>query len=176
MRLKNLILVLAIFVFGLVLGTTLHASDAFTSPVYSDGYELPATLYSGLTGRAIERPSPSDHLTADDIAVYKDRVVLDLQDVIFAKFTNTNSMDSVLDESANAIEQRPKSEDEVQEGDIIAYQNACSGDSTIIHRVIKKAEDQLGTYYIVKGDNNPQADPCVVRFEDVKGVVVAIIY
>jgi len=176
MRLKNIMIILAIFVFGLTLGTMLNASDAFTSPVYNDGYELPAQLYSGLTGRAIERPSPSDHLQADDIAVYNDRVVLDLQDVIFAQFTNTNSMDSVLDETANAIEQRPKSEDEVQEGDIIAYQNSCTGDSTIIHRVIKKDKDQLGTYYYAKGDNNPSADPCVIRFDDIKGVVVAIIY
>ncbi len=172
----TLILGIALFIAGILVGMTLHASSGFATPIYNGGFELPATLYEGVTGRAIERPSPENHIKTDQIEVYQDKVVLDLKNTIFARFSDTNSMDPVLDAGANAIEIKPTSPDDVQEGDIIAYQNKCTGTSTIIHRVIKQGKDQLGTYYIVKGDNNPRADPCLVRFGDIKGVVVGILY
>ncbi len=148
---------------------------AFAAPSYDDSFELPTNIYSTLTGNAIARPTPGDHLTRQDIIVHKDKVVLDINDAIIARFTATNSMDPVLDEKANAIEVVPRSEDEVSVGDIIAYTNRHI-DGTIIHRVIKKGRDEHGTYYIVRGDNNARADPYKVRFADIKSVVVAIIY
>jgi len=172
----TLIFGIALFVAGILVGMTLHAGSGFSTPTATGGFELPATLYEGMTGRAIERPSPEDHITTGQIEVYQDKVVLDLKNTIFAQFTDTNSMDPVLDEKSNALEVRPESTADVQEGDIIAYQNSCTGTSTIIHRIIKQGKDQLGTYYIVKGDNNPRADPCLVRFGDIKGVVVGILY
>jgi len=177
MQLKNILFTVIVFTLG-VGAASAYASihNAFSTPVYTDGYELPAQLYSDITGKAIERPSPSSHVQENQINVYSDRVVLDLQNVVYAKFTNTNSMDPVLDESAHALETVPKTDEDIQEGDIVAYRNACTGTGTVIHRVLKKSEDQLGTYYIVKGDNNPSADPCKVRFDDIRSVVVGIIY
>ncbi|MBI2146640.1 signal peptidase I, partial [Candidatus Woesearchaeota archaeon] len=43
-------------------------------------------------------------------------------------------------------------------------------------RVIEKGVDDDGVYYLVKGDNNRFADPLKVRYADVVGVVVAVIY
>lgn len=171
---KKLIVPLIIFALGVVVGRAFSPGE-FTTPTYTGGYELPATIYEGLTGKAIERPSPADHLPEEKIAVYNDKVVLDLQHAIFAKFTDTNSMDPIIDAGANALEITPKSPDQVKEGDIIAYKN-CRGEGTIIHRVLKKNKDQLGPYWIAKGDNNPRADPCKIRFDDIVGMVVAIIY
>jgi hypothetical protein len=175
MNLKIILCFALTFAAGFVASQLLIGHDPFSTATYTDGFELPAEVVSGVTGATVARASPSDHLDESGIKVYKDRVVLDVQDAIWAQFTPTNSMNPVLSEKANAIEVVPKSSDDVQEGDIVAYKSRYA-DGIIIHRVIKKGADQLGTYYIVKGDNNPKADPGLVRFEDIKSVVVGIIY
>jgi len=123
--------------------------------------------------QANELNSPSDWISEDQIKVYDDKVVLELEGTTWASFTDTNSMDPFLDETANAIEIMPESAKEIQNGDIISYQ---SKDSVIIHRVIYVGEDIEGTYYLVQGDNNNYPDPVKVRFNEVVGVLVAIIY
>lgn len=177
MRLIHIILMATIFFAGAVAGNTYASTHAaFTNPTNLGGYELPVQLYSTLTGAAIPRPIPNDHVTEEQIKVYKDRVVLDIPDAIFARFTPTRSMEPVLSHEANALEIVPTSENQVREGDVVAYQNSCTGEGVVIHRVIVKGEDQLGAYFLTKGDNNPSADPCKVRFDEIKSVVVAIIY
>ena len=123
-------------------------------------------------GRA-ERPSPSDWIKEDQIKVYPNRVILTLRNSTWASFTDTNSMDPFLDAESNAIEIKPSTAELINLGDIIAYE---SPQGVIIHRIIQKDTDEQGIYFIVKGDNNPQPDEQKVRFADVKGVVVAIIY
>lgn len=172
---KKLLPVLIAFVLGIATMSIYQAvATSVQSPTY-DGFELPSQVYADITGSAIARPTPGDHITEDQILVYPDRVILDIPDAVWARFTPTASMDPVLDEKSNAIEIIPESEEQINEGDIIAYTSDFA-EGIIIHRVIKKGEDQLGTYYLVKGDNNPTADPGKVRFEDIKSVVVAIIY
>ncbi len=122
-----------------------------------------------------DRDSPSDHVPEDAIEVYDNKVVLNIDAPQWAKFTDTNSMDPVIDASANAIEIVPKSPDQISVGDIISYQTPNTG-GTIIHRVVDIAEDDKGWYVITKGDNNPSADPFRVRFTDVRRLVVAIVY
>lgn len=176
MKLNTLIIIVVAFITGILATQTYGAlHTTFSSTTYDGGYEFPAQLYSGVTGKAIARNAPSDHVKENQINVFKDRVILDIKDAVWAKFTPTHSMDPVLSDSANAIEVLPKSSDDIKEGDIVAYKSDYA-DGTIIHRVIKKGEDQLGTYFIVKGDNNPSVDPGKVRFEQIKSVVVAIIY
>lgn len=168
MRLITMLIVAASFLTGILAGSAI----GHDTTIDSEGFEFPLPP----TGSAIERASPGDHVQESQIRVYKDRVVLDLQDVIYASFSDTNSMDPLFDEHANAIEIVPKSEAQIQEGDIVAYTNGCTDGSTIIHRVIKTNQDELGTYYLVKGDNNRDVDPCKVRFSEIKSVVAAIIY
>lgn len=122
---------------------------------------------------APERVSPNDWVKEEQIKVYKDKVVLEIPNALWAGFTNTNSMDPFLDERSNALEIKPAHPEAIEVGDVIAY-NSQYG--TLVHRVIEKGYDRQGVYYRVKGDNSTLADPLKVRFSQVEGVVVAVIY
>ena len=143
------------------------------------GYEYKAPSYLdrllGEPQEPTEVSSPADRVKEDQILVSKERVVLNLQNAEWATFTDTNSMDPVLDAGANAIEVVPASEDELQVGDIAVYESEYA-DGLIIHRIVYRGEDEKGTYFIFKGDNNPASDPGRIRFSQVRKVVVAIIY
>ncbi len=130
--------------------------------------QLPAALLGGQ-----ENSSPSDWVKEEQIQVYPQYVVLDIPGTKWAGFTDTNSMDPFIDETANAIEIRPSNPDAIQVGDVISYQTIYG---ILIHRVIEKGVDEAGMYYIVKGDNNRFSDPFKVRFDEVQGVVIAVIY
>jgi len=120
-----------------------------------------------------EIQSPSDWINEKQIKVYQNKVILDLKNPSWASFTDTNSMDPFLDENSNAIEIKPSSPEQINPGDIISYKTKYG---IVVHRVIEKGEDEKGIYYLVKGDNNQFRDPFKVRFSDIKGVIVAIIY
>lgn len=124
---------------------------------------------------AKERNSPYDHIKESQIKVFNDKVIIDIQDPEWAAFTDTNSMDPVIDAGANAIEIIPKTEDQIHLGDIIAY-NSVYADGSIIHRVTNIGQDKQGWYCKVKGDNNKLKDPGKIRFNQIQRVVVAIIY
>jgi len=117
-------------------------------------------------------PSPFDRVQESQIQVHSDKVVLDIPNAYWATFIDTNSMDPVLDQGANAIQVAPKSPSEIYVGDIVSY---TSAQGTIIHRVTEIGTDEHGWYAIVKGDNNAFADG-KVRFDQIKRVLVAIIY
>ena len=122
-----------------------------------------------------EIASPLDRIAEDQILVTNEKIVINLQGAEWASFTDTNSMDPVIDAGAHAIEVVPNSEDEIQVGDIVAYESEYA-DGVIIHRVVHKAQDEKGIYFVLKGDNNPISDPGKIRFEQIRKVVVAIIY
>lgn len=122
-----------------------------------------------------DKSSPSDWIKESQIKVYDDKVVIEIEGAQWARFTDTKSMDPVLDSDANAIEIVPKSAESIHVGDIISF-NTEYTDGTIIHRVIEKGTDEDGIYFITKGDNNANADPGKVRFSQVQRLLVAIIY
>ena len=117
--------------------------------------------------------SPSDWVKPGQIKVYSDHVELAIPNVTWAAFTDTNSMDPLIDADAHALEIKPTQAENIQVGDVIAYQSSYG---IIIHRIVDKGIDKQGFYYRVKGDNNRAIDPVVVRFNDVQGVLVAVIY
>lgn len=122
-----------------------------------------------------EKDSPFDHIPEDSIKVYQDKVIIDIQGAQWAKFTDTNSMDPVFDSEANTIELKPKTVDDVKVGDIVSYKSGLQN-AIIVHRVISIDYDSEGWYATLKGDNNVFEDPERVRFGQVNGVVVAVIY
>lgn len=130
-------------------------------------------LNNALTFSSAEIMSPDDRITEDQIKVYEDHVVLEIDEPIWSSFTDTNSMDPLLDAGANGIEIVPASEDDIHLGDIISYKTESG---IVVHRVIDIGSDEEGIYYTVKGDNNPLEDNVKVRFEDVQGIVVAVVY
>jgi hypothetical protein len=119
--------------------------------------------------------SPSDVVTDSQISVYDDKVVLNMKDVVWVTYKNTGSMKPVLDENANGIEIVPNSEADIHVGDIVSYQ-AIWNEELVVHRVVYKGKDSIGTYFILKGDNNEEVDPGKVRFEQIKYKTIAIIY
>ena len=159
---KQIIAVLLAFMLGLIF------NDAYSE---LSSLERPLSLFQD----GVEKESPGDWIKEDQIKVYDNKIIIDLKDAEWASFTDTNSMDPVLDETANAIEIIPKSADDIKVGDIISYKSDYA-DGTIIHRVIKIGNDEEGWYCIVKGDNNQSPDPGKIRFNQIKRVLVAIIY
>jgi len=142
-------------------------------PIYSSNQNIEQPY--ALVSSAEERPSPSNWIKEDQIKVYKDRIIIEIPNAEWAKFTDTNSMDPVLDETTNAIEIIPKSYLDIKEGDIISY-SIPNVQGVIIHRVLETGFDKDGWYAITKGDNVETKDPYKIRFENIKRVVVAIIY
>ena len=120
-----------------------------------------------------ERNSPKDRIKENQIHVYQDKIVIDLDEASWSSFVDTNSMDPVFDKGTNGIEVMPKTPYDVNVGDVISYQYK---DSIIAHRVVKAGVDEKGFFYITKGDNNVIKDPAKVRFENVRGVLVGLIY
>lgn len=151
--------------------------------VYSDENDLARfeRPFSTTNGNAIdylsnkEIPSPQDRISEDQIHVYEDRVVLDISNAEWSRFTDTNSMDPIIDKGANAIHIIPKVLSDVNIGDIVAYESDYA-DGTLIHRVVAVDADEEGVFYTLKGDNNPNVDPGKVRFSQIKRVLVGIIY
>jgi len=116
-----------------------------------------------------------NRIKESQIKVYKDKVIIEIEDAQWASFEDTNSMDPIIDEGANAIQIVPKSYNDVHIGDIISYESEYA-DGIFIHRVVKVGFDPDGWYCIAKGDNNPEPDPGKIRFFQIKKVVIAIIY
>lgn len=134
-----------------------------------------------------ERNSPKDRISENQIHVFKDKIVIDVNNPSWSSFVNTNSMDPVFDYGANGIEVLPNNPLDIQVGDVISYEyqdknneyqdkNTNNIKSIIAHRVVEIGKDEKGIYYIAKGDNNVIKDPEKVRFEQVKGVLVGLIY
>ncbi|NJL44157.1 MAG: hypothetical protein HC945_02475 [Nitrosarchaeum sp.] len=176
----RLALLTLIFLLGMA------ARDLYASSAEPLGYTTERTMPTitqqlvRLPSQGItERPSPSDWIAEERIKVSPTKVEIDLtglqRPIQWATFTDTNSMDPVIDAGANAIEFVPRNEDDIGQGDIVSYLSAYA-QGPVIHRVVEKGTDEEGTYYILKGDNNPQPDPGKVRFSQIQRVVLAIIY
>ncbi|MBW3003574.1 signal peptidase I [Candidatus Woesearchaeota archaeon] len=159
---KLLIIAILVFIFGWVAGNVYSQSS-------SNYVKKPFSVIKA------ERISPFDHISEDQIYVYNDRIILEIPDATWAQFTDTNSMDPIIDIGSNSIEIMPKQPSDIHIGDIISYESGPL-DAVIIHRVIDVGEDKDGPYYILKGDNNLIQDPEKVRFDQVRGLVVAVIY
>ena len=159
---------------------------AFVVLVFSLGWVC-SSMYAAVSSQSTQMPfifssqgqkavsTPSDRVSEDQIKVYSDKVVLDLKGASWSTFTPTHSMEPMISEKANGIELKPKSPDELKVGDIISYKSDFA-DGIIIHRIIESGFDDNGWYAIVKGDNNSEPDPGKVRFEQINGVLVGVIY
>jgi hypothetical protein len=187
MKLKFAILLITAFIFGMLstfaLVNTLQQDRPVTyttnyvianeDTVKEDSESHIITRILGLSNE--ERPSPYDRVPESKILVEKDKIVINVPNAQWSKFTDTNSMDPVIDEGANAIQIVPTDRSQIHVGDIVSYESDYA-EGIIIHRVIEIGYDEKGWYCIMKGDNNPNNDPGKVRFSQIRRVVIAIIY
>ena len=120
-----------------------------------------------------ELMSPHDRIKESQIFVYDDRVVLQMKDASLAEYANTNSMDPLLGDMSNGLEVMPESEDDIYVGDVIVYETDIG---LIVHRVVEIGSDEDGKYFILKGDNNTSKDPYKVRFDQIRYVLVGVLY
>jgi len=126
-------------------------------------------------GTLPEQASPHDWIAEEDIHIGATGFSVDVANPQWAKFTNTNSMDPFIDENSHAIQIFPQSTDDIHVGDVVSYEHPYAPNAVLIHRVIEVGDD--GEWYaILKGDNNTQADPGKVRFDQIRRVLVAVIY
>ncbi|MBU2638615.1 MAG: signal peptidase I [Nanoarchaeota archaeon] len=119
--------------------------------------------------------SPSDTVSESQIQVYDTKVIITIPGAEWASYTNTKSMEPVLNENAHGIEIVPKSIEDIHIGDIVAYETKYNR-IPVVHRVVDIKKDELGAYFVLKGDNNMKADAEKVRFSQIKYKLVAVIY
>ena len=115
---------------------------------------------------------PGNWLNEEKIEIFKDRVVIYVDNAFLSKYADTGSMLPTLGENTNGIKIIPKSPSEIDVGDIITYEE---DNILIVHRVIGKGEDSNGIYFVTKGDNNNETDG-KVYWDQVKYVTVALVY
>lgn len=118
-----------------------------------------------------EKLSPYDRIKESHLQLFSDKLIINFQKIQLAYYTNTNSMDPLLDEHTIGLEITPSSEEDIHVGDIVAYQ---SDNDLIVHRVISIDKDNLGWYVIVKGDNSKELEK--VRFEQIKYILIGVLY
>lgn len=157
---RKFVLIIGVLVLGFVLVSFLY---------FENDLKRPFGFFTG------EKDSPGDWLSDKQIKVFQSRVVINQEDVILSSFANTNSMDPLLDENANGLEIKPD-EDKLQVGDIISYKSNFLG-GVVIHRIVNIGEDEKGKYYETMGDANyGVVDPEKVRFEQIEGVLIGVLY
>jgi len=166
MKVTTLFAILVIFSMGWML------NDIFAEVTSEEPSIIRGDVVAGLPK---EKASPSNIISEDDIHVYSNKIVIEVDDPEWAKFTDTNSMDPVFDEGANALQIVPDTPEVISEGDIISF-TIENEKGVIIHRVVEIGEDEEGWYAITKGDNNNYTDPGKVRFENIKKLLIGIIY
>lgn len=124
---------------------------------------------------ATEVLSPSDWITSEQVRVTPDRVIIEIPFARAGSIIDTNSEAPLINGNTTTIEIRPPSAEAINLGDIIVYYSTVSKE-LIVHRVVAQGNDDDGWFVIAKGDNNFEPDPEKIRFDQVKSVVVGIIY
>lgn len=120
---------------------------------------------------------PKNRLTFDNFELYSNEFII--TNVPYAdtiqvfEATASGSMLPLLYNGSKTIIIRPLEED-IMVGDIVVYKD--NDGTNIIHRLVNKGYDEKGTYYMTKGDNNPSLDPYLIRYENIEGVVIGILY
>ena len=134
---------------------------------FISGFESPFSYIMGSNVSA-----PYDFVDEDQIEIFKDKIIINLEGASLGRYAPTGSMIPLLDENANGIRIEPKSETDIHIGDIITFQD---GRNLIVHRVVDIGSDEKGTYFITKGDNNDISDG-KIRFKDVRYITIGVIW
>ncbi|MFH1275888.1 MAG: hypothetical protein ABIH82_02145 [Candidatus Woesearchaeota archaeon] len=123
----------------------------------------------------VEKDSPFDHVKDKQVRVLKNKVEIDMKDVSWWTIADTNSMDPLIDEGSTALSVKPISQESIHNGDV-AFYNSLIAKKVIVHRVIKIDNDEQGWYSKFKGDNLIEEDPENVRYPQIEGVLIGVIY
>lgn len=164
MNIEKLIKVSIIFLLGF-----LSANIAGLFLIY--GSEIPFS-FNNLSFSLGNNSAPFDFVKEDQIQIFEDKIVINVENASISSYAPTGSMLPVLDQGSNGIRIVPKSESDIHIGDIITFNQ---DNMLIVHRVIEIGTDSEGTYFITKGDNSPINDG-KIRFKDIKYITIGIIW
>lgn len=114
---------------------------------------------------------PSDFIKGDDIEVFPDKIVINIDGARVSSYDSTGSMLPVLFQGANGLNVVPSDESEVKVGDIVSYEKEGF---VVVHRVVAKGIDDDGTYFVVKGDNSDESE--IIRFEEIIHELFGVVY
>ncbi|MBW3018016.1 signal peptidase I [Candidatus Woesearchaeota archaeon] len=173
-KVKLLLILVAVFIISITVSVIAFESNNQVQKqiAKSDDTDIPAKQLL-LSGE--DQPSPSDWIKEEQITVLKDRVVIYLDNPSWARFADTNSMDPLIDIGSHGVEIKPESPEQIRVGDVIAYKTE-DFDGVIIHRVHEIGQDDQGYFFITKGDNNKVDDGIKIRFNQIMGVLVIVIW
>jgi hypothetical protein len=124
-------------------------------------------------GGSADRDNPSDFISADEIHLYPDKMVIEKEGLKYAAVEDTKSMEPLLSANSHTIETKPDIE-KLGEGDIITFYNP-ELEKTIVHSIVETGTDDEGWYARTKGYNTDFVDEWKVRFTDIKGVVIGVL-
>jgi hypothetical protein len=116
--------------------------------------------------------SPFDFIKEEHISIQEKGILININNTTISKYSNSNSMIPVLNSNSTGISIKPESEGDIHIGDIICF---YLDEEFITHRVVEKGIDDIGVYFVTKGDNNLMRDK-KIRFEDIDSILVAILY
>lgn len=163
-KLKTTLVFSIVFLLGVLCSTLVNS-------YYDSELENPLSWNLDFLGFS-QANTPYDFIDKEDILVYDDKIIINVNGASIGRYTPTGSMEPLLNENSNGIRITPNSEDDIHIGDIITFQK---NNDLIIHRVINKGVDDKGTYFITKGDNNTTSDG-KIRFEDIKYLTIGILW
>lgn len=117
---------------------------------------------------------PSNKILIDDLYLEDTFVRLNVNNISLSRFFDSGSMQPTLNSYSTGLKMPIYSIEQVKVGDIISYKTQES--KLIVHRVIRVSKDQKGWFAITKGDNNDVEDEQKVRFEQINGIIIGILY
>lgn len=123
-----------------------------------------------LTGNAIYSEK-ENWFSQEDIQIKEDAIILSVNNPQIISYSDVRSMEPYLTENSIGILIKPNSTD-LKVGDVILFKK---GGNLVSHRITELGTDISGRYYLTQGDNN-QATDGKIRFEDIKGVLIGILY
>ncbi len=125
----------------------------------------------GFSGQQSNESAPGDWIKSNQILLTSNSIVIKIANASLSSYAPTGSMRPVFDSAANGIRIVPEKAEQIKIGDIITY-----SENNIVHRVIDKGEDEQGTWFLAKGDNNAYSDSLKIRFKDIRYVTIGVLY
>jgi len=120
----------------------------------------------------LNEKAPIDRISEENIIVFGDSILIRIPNATISSYAPTDSMLPLLDKGANGIRISPKSEEEIQIGDIVSFKMRGV---LVVHRVVEKGTDEKGVYFVTRGDNNSFNDE-KIRFSDIEYITIGVIW
>lgn len=106
----------------------------------------------------------------DAYKVYPDNLQINYPGLKYAK-VSSDSMAPLITHDSVVFEKAPESPDDIHIGDVISFYEP-SVDGIVLHMVIDIVQSDTTTHYQTKGVANAEADPWLVPYSNVKGIMV----